>query len=1090
MSGTSRIALIAGALSLSLTTLFTPALSAADNPFKSLSPRLIGPAYPSGRISDFAFNPAAAHHYYVATASGGVWETTDNGISWKPIFDKYGSYATSDIEMDPNNPKTLWLGTGENNAQRSVANGDGVYKSIDGGKSWKNVGLKDSGHIGRIWINPADSDHVRVSSQGPLWSKGGDRGLYETKDGGESWDRILDIDEHTGINEFVVDPDNPDIIVASSYQRRRHVWTLINGGPGSGIHRTTDGGKTWTKISSGLPTGDLGRIGMTSAKSDPALIYAIIEADDKGKGVYASKDFGVTWEKRSSHMTVSPQYYNELFVDPSNADTVYSADTFTHVSKDGGRTWSQLSVRARHVDDHAMWIDPNNSNHMYIGGDGGVYETFDGGTKWRHINNLPITQFYRITPDNDAPFYNVCGGTQDNNSLCAPSRTNQIHGIVNSDWRIILGGDGYKAVSDPTDPNIVYTQYQYGGLARFDKRSGERVYITPQPESGENQYKWNWNTPIVLSPHKSTRLYYAAEKLFVSEDRGDNWRAISPDLTRQIDRNALEVMDRVWSVDAIAKNDSTSIYGSVIGLSESPLQEGLIYAGTDDGLMQVTEDGGANWRTVDSFKGVPDMSLIEDIITSVHDESTAYAVIDNHKRGDYKPYIIKTTDKGKKWKLVSGNLPERGTVHTVAEDHENPDLLFAGTEYGLFYTQDGGDSWHQIKGGFPTVSVRDIEIQRRENDLVIATFGRGIYILDDYAPLRTKNADVTGAVATLFPVRDAWQYIVADNWGRTEKGSMGDQFWRAENPPFGAVFSYYLKDSLKTDKERRQENEVKLQKDGKDTPYPDFDTLRSQDAEEKPAVILTIRDESGAVVRRLAGKTGKGLHRTAWDLRYDAPDAVSLTTRERILPWESEIIGPMALPGTYTVEMHTRIKGDLTKVGDTQSFVVKSLGLSDEETKDRPALLAFQQKTAALQRAVILAGQASRDMANRITYLEAAFLRTAGASDAHRSQLSALKNRLTVMNRALRGDRSIAAINEPVPMSITARIGSILFGHWGSQAPATGVHQKAYDIAAAEFTDVLAEMKSIAADLEALETAMGNAGAPATPGRLPDWKAD
>ncbi|GHF17514.1 hypothetical protein GCM10017044_09870 [Kordiimonas sediminis] len=1083
-----RSALMTSALVLSASHLGGFAASAADsNPFTNLKPREIGPAHTSGRISDFAFHPEKSNIFYVATSSGGVWKTLDNGISWTPIFDTYGSYATGVIEMDPNDTNTLWLGTGENNAQRSVANGDGVYKSIDGGKSWTNMGLKDSGHIGQIWINPDDSNHVLVAAQGNLWDKGGDRGLYSTTDGGKSWTRILEIDDHTGINEFVVDPNDPDTIVASSYQRRRHVWTLINGGPGSGIQRTTDGGKTWTKITSGLPGGDLGRIGLAAAPSEPGLIYAIIEADEKGRGVYATTDFGVSWEKRSAHMTTSPQYYNELFVDPKDGNTLYSTDTFTNVSKDGGRTWSALNFSSRHVDDHAMWIDPDNTDHMYIGGDGGVYETYDGGNKWRHIRNLPLAQFYRITPDNAEPFYNVCGGTQDNNSLCGPSRTNVVHGITNSDWHIILGGDGYKAVSDPTNPDIVYTQYQYGGLARYDKKTKERLYITPQPKSGENQYKWNWNTPIIISPHKSTRIYYGAEKLFVSEDRGDTWSAVSPDLTRQIDRNALDVMDRVWSVDAIAKNDSTSIYGSIIGLSESPLREGLIYVGTDDGLIQVTEDGGQNWRKTDKFKGVPDMSLIEDVIASVHDENVAYSVIDNHKRGDFKPYVLKTTDKGKSWKMISGDLPVRGTAHTIAEDHANPNLLFVGTEYGLFFTQNGGENWHQVKGGFPTIAVRDLEIQRRENDLVIGTFGRGVFILDDYSPLRISAEDVTKENATLFPVKDAWQFIVGDKWGMTEKGSLGDQFWRAENPPYGAIFTYHLTEGLQTDKAARQKADQAAQKEGKDTPYPDFDTLRAEAREEAPSVLLTVRDSAGNVVRKLNGKSGKGLHRTAWDLRYDAPDAVNLSPRPR-LPWEGDVIGPMALPGTYTVTLSTRIKGTLTQVGDPQSFTVKTLPLSDEITEDRAALLDFQTKTSDLQRAVIAASRAVRDFGTRISHLDTAILRTAAATEDDAQRLRNIKSAVADLSVALSGDRAIASINEPTPLSIQGRIGWIIFASWGSQSPVSGSHRESYEIAASEFTKAQADLQAIARDLAALEAELESKGAPATPGRIPDWQ--
>ncbi|MFB3076538.1 MAG: WD40/YVTN/BNR-like repeat-containing protein, partial [Lysobacterales bacterium] len=412
---------------------------------------------------------------------------------------------------------------------------------------------------------------VHVAAHGPLWSPGGDRGLYKTTDGGETWERLLGIDENTGINEFVIDPANPDVIVASSYQRRRHVWTLINGGPGSGIHKTNDGGKTWRRLAGDLPSGDLGRIGLAMAPSAPNVLYAIIEAGEEDRGVYRSNDFGESWEKRSDHMTGSPQYYNELYVDPHNPDLVYSVDTFTHVSADGAVSWEKISFKNRHVDDHALWIDPRNTKHLFIGGDGGVYESWDRGDTWRHVRNLPVTQFYRATPDNDYPFYNVCGGTQDNFTLCGPSRNTYTDGISNADWWIAQFGDGYKAQFDPTDANIVYAQHQYGGLARFDRVTGERLSITPQPGADENAYKWNWNSPLIISPHNHKRLYYGSERLFRSDDRGESWVAVSGDLSRKIDRNKLEVMGRVWSVDAIAKNMSTSMNGSLIALDESPL---------------------------------------------------------------------------------------------------------------------------------------------------------------------------------------------------------------------------------------------------------------------------------------------------------------------------------------------------------------------------------------------------------------------------------------------------------------------------------------------------------------------------------------
>ncbi|MEM9015254.1 MAG: glycosyl hydrolase, partial [Pseudomonadota bacterium] len=872
----SIFAVILGALGLSV-FLAPLASSQSDgeqetSALASLPLRLIGPAYPSGRISDFAFFSGGHHDYLVGTASGGLWRTKNAGATWTPIFDKEGAYAIGVVEIAPSDENTVWVGTGENNSQRSVAFGDGVYKSTDRGATWKNMGLKDSGHISQIWIHPNDANTVLVAAQGPLWSGGGDRGMYKTTDGGETWNQVLEIDEHTGVNEFIVHPENFDLIIASSYQRRRHVWVLINGGPGSAIHRSADGGETWTEIKAGMPKDDMGRIGLAMAPSNPNMLYAIIEAQDDEKGVYRSTDFGQRWEKRSGHMTTSPQYYNEIIVDPKDENTLYSLDTFSKRSRDGGKTFTDLNASHRHVDDHALWIDENNTDHLIIGGDGGIYESWDGGDLWRHMNNLPIVQFYRIQPDNAEPFYNVCGGTQDNNSLCGPSRTTLVHGVTNSDWHIVLGGDGYKPQIDPRDPNIVYTQYQYGGLARYDRRTQERVFLTPQPPNGDPAYKWNWNTPLLISPHNPDRIYYAAEYLFASNDRGDTWEIISPDLTRQLDRNALEVMGRVWSVDAIAKNDSTSIFGAAIALSESPLAEGLIYVGTDDGVISVTEDNGANWRRTEAVGGVPQMTLVEDIIASVHDAGVAYAAFDNHKRGDHKPYIYRTDNRGVSWRSISGDLPDWGAVHTIAEDHVDPNLLFVGTEFGLFYSQNGGQNWTQLKTNFPTIDVRDIEIQRRENDLVIGTFGRGIYILDDYSPLRTSADAVATAEATLFPVRDPWLYIEGDLWG-TWGGAQafnGDNFWYAENPPFGAVFTYTLRDGLKSLAKTRREAEIEIEKDGGDTPYPSWEELRAEDREDEPAIVFTVTDSNGAVVRRFTGPHSKGLHRVAWDLRYAA----------------------------------------------------------------------------------------------------------------------------------------------------------------------------------------------------------------------------
>ncbi len=1053
------------------------------HPLSTLPLRNIGPAMISGRISDFAFHPEKKHEFYVATSSGNLWKTSNNTITWEPIFEHQGSYSLGVIEIDHSNPLIIWAGSGENNSQRSVAYGDGIYKTTDGGKTWKNMGLKNSNHISQIWIHPKDSDTVLVAAQGPLWSDGGDRGLYKTTDGGATWKRILNIDKYTGVNEFVIDPDNFDNIIASSYQRRRHVWTLINGGPGSGIHKTTDGGKTWRNIKAGLPKDSMGRIGLAAAPSQPKTVYAIIEANNKEKGVYRSLDFGQNWHKQSNYMTNSPQYYNELVVDPHNPDRLYSLNTFTNISEDAGKTWKPLSLKFRHVDDHALWIDPDNTEHLYIGGDGGIYESWDRGQTWRHIQNLPIAQFYRIEPDNAEPFYNICGGTQDNNSLCGPSRTNDIHGITNADWHIILGGDGYEPQFDPNDPNIIYAQYQYGGLARYDRRTMERVFIAPHPGPGEPAYKWNWNTPLLLSPHKSTRLYYGAEKLFRSDDRGDSWQVISPDLTQQIDRNKLEVMDRVWSVDTIAKNVSTSKYGSLIGITESPVQADLLMTGSDDGVISITNDGGDSWHSVKRFKGVPDMSYVSDVLFSNHDANVAYATIDNHKRGDYKPYVLKSTDQGGSWKLISNNLPKRGSAHTIVEDHMNPNLLFVGTEFGVFFTQNGGTKWIELKQ-LPTIAVRDLAIQKRENDLVIGTFGRGVYILDDYTPLRTSPEDLK-KIATVFPVKDAWLYIEGDQFDDREKGSSGSDFFTASNPPGGATISYHLKDAFKSLKDQRRAAEIKKEKTGENTPYPSWDALRSEDNEEAPSVFVLIEDDKGNVINRVPAKNSKGFHRVQWDMRFPAPDAITLKKPGFVPYWVSPPMGPLAIPGEYKATLMKRQGGELTTLSEAKPFRLKSMANSPEISDNPAAVLAFKKQLADLQSKTDGASGKLREMDNRLKHLFKAINLTTAATEEHAQTARGLARRVSDLKVNMWGDTTIASRQEAVPWSISQRVGSLYGGLIESQADIPGNYRDSMKIASSQLSTALKTMHMLETDLRMFEDELGEHGAPWTPGRLP-----
>ncbi|MFQ5768096.1 MAG: WD40/YVTN/BNR-like repeat-containing protein, partial [Acidobacteriota bacterium] len=522
-----------------------PAKSAASKRLKAesftgLKLRAIGPALASGRIADIAVEPGRSRRYYVAVASGGVWKTMNGGTTWTPLFDAQGSYSIGCLALDPGNPRVIWVGTGENNSQRSVSYGDGVYKSTDGGKTWKNLGLKQSEHIGRIVIDPRDSGTVYVAAQGPLWRSGGDRGLYKTTDGGRTWKLVLKIDADTGVSDLVMDPRHPDVLYAAAYQRRRRPWTLIDGGPGSGLYRSRDAGKTWVRLSSGLPEVEMGRIGLAVAPSRPDTIYAIVEAAGEESGFYRSVDGGSNWKKMSDEKSSSPQYYQEIVVDPSDPDRVYSMDTWMMVTRDGGKTFHKVGERTKHVDNHALWIDPEDHDHLLAGCDGGLYESFDSAATWNYMANLPTLQFYRVALDNDLPFYNIYGGTQDNATLGGPSRTTDAVGIINQDWFVTVFGDGFGTQVDPVDPDVIYSQYQYGGLVRFDRRSGEMVDIQPQPDQGDEPLRWNWNAPLLLSPHSRTRLYVGANRLFQSDDRGDSWRPISDDLSRRIDRDRLQ----------------------------------------------------------------------------------------------------------------------------------------------------------------------------------------------------------------------------------------------------------------------------------------------------------------------------------------------------------------------------------------------------------------------------------------------------------------------------------------------------------------------------------------------------------------------
>jgi photosystem II stability/assembly factor-like uncharacterized protein len=1054
--------------------------------FTGLQFRLIGPAAASGRVIAFAVNPRNHAEYYVGVASGGVWKTVNDGTTWTPVFDKEGSYSIGWVELDPNDPSVVWVGTGESNSQRSVSYGDGVYRSDDGGKNWQNMGLKKSEHVGRIVVDPRDSKVVYVAAEGPLWGPGGDRGVYKTTDGGKDWKAVLTISENTGVADIATDPSNPDILYASAYQRRRHVFTLIDGGPESAIYKSTDAGATWNKLKSGLPTEDMGRIGLAVSPVDPNVVYATIEAANGKGGIFRSSDKGATWERRNE-FDQGAMYYAKVFPDPKKVDRIYVMNVFLRRSDDGGKTLIKVNETNHHVDNHAIWIDPANTEHCLVGSDGGVAETYDGFKSWRFKSNLPTVQFYDVAVDNALPFYNVCGGTQDNFSWCGPSRTKNVNGIMNSDWYVTTGGDGFRSQVDPEDSNTVYAESQYGVLVRYDKRTGEELVIQPQEVKGEPPLRWNWDSPLIVSPHSHTRIYFGANKLFRSDDRGNTWKAISGDLTRQIDRNKLAVMGKVWGPDAVAKNQSTSFYGNIVSLAESPNQENLIYVGTDDGLLQVTADAGINWTKYETFPGVPENTYVSRLAASHHDANTVYAAFENHNNEDFKPYLLKSADKGKTWISIAGDLPENGPVLAFAEDSVNPNLLFVGTEFGAFFTIDGGKKWVQLKGGLPTIAVRDIVIQARENDLMVATFGRGFYVLDNITPLRLLKPEALQQPATLFPAKEALLYIERHPIGEANKGFLGDAFYTADNPPFGATFTYYLKEKLRTKKEQRQEAEKEAAKKNETLPYPTNDQLRAETEESKPEVYLMVYDDSGAPIRRVNGDLSEGFHRVAWDLRFPtASETEEQVPGEGFPPAAAQ--GPLVLPGKYSVRLFKSVDGVTTELAAAQSLAVAADGTSGLSSHDRKAQEDFNRKVSRLYRAVSGAINSANDVQSRLKAIRKA-LQDTPSSQPLSAQADLIEKHDNQILRAMRGDLALAARNENVPTSIKDRLTYIMEGARFSTSRPTQTQMDAYSIAADDFAQQLSQLHTlIQTDLAELEKDMEAAGAPWTPGRVPEWE--
>ena len=1045
--------------------------------------RSVGPALTSGRIADIAVNPQNPSEYYVATASGGVWKTINSGNTYTPIFDNEGSYSIGCVTIDPNNPSIIWVGTGENNNQRSVAYGDGVYKSADGGKSWTHTGLKNSEHIGNIIVDPRNSNTIYVAAIGPLWSSGGDRGLFKSVDGGKTWENILSIDKHTGINEVRMDPRNPDVLYAVSYQRRRHVFTYLGGGPGSGIHKSEDGGATWTKINNGLPNVDLGRIGLAISPTNPEYIYAIVEAAYGKGGFYRSTDRGASWEKRGGFST-SGNYYQEIIADPVNPEKVYAMDTWMKVTNDGGKTFKNVGEDYKHVDNHTMWIDPNDTRHLLNGNDGGIYESWDSGKHWSFKGNLPVTQFYKVAVDNAKPFYNIYGGTQDNFSLGGPSRTTSYNGPHNFDWFITHGGDGFESQVAPDNPDIVYAQSQYGVLVRYDKRSGEEKGIQPKERKGENAYRWNWDAPLAVSRHSNTRLYFAANKLFKSNDRGNSWEVISDDLTRNLNRNELPVMDRIWSIDAVAKNGSTSPYGTIVAFSESPLNENLLFVGTDDGLIQITEDGGKTWRKSESFPGVPKRTYVNAVYASKHNENVVYACFNHHKYGDFKPYVYKSNDKGRTWTAISNNLPKRGSAYAFEEDFKDANLLFVGTEFGAFFSDNGGNSWKQLKAGLPTIAVRDLAIQEDHNDLVLATFGRGFYVLDDYSPLRNINTKLNED-AVLFPVRDGLLFEASYPLGLPGKAFMGDGFYIGENLGSEVIFSWYLKDNIKTIADIRKEKEKNTKKENGNNPYPSYDALKKENDQDKPSLVFTITNAKGEIVRKLFINPSKGLKRLHWDLRYAPKDPIDLSSSSFYNPFAGKTEGTLVPPGTYTVSLSKIVDKVETVLASPQSFVLKSLNNTVLPASDRNTLAEFQQKVNTLSARVSALQNTMGDLRSELRHIKVAIDNTPKSQASLLEKYNTVADEVKAINLILNGDRVAARLDIDKPPSIGQRVGFLVFEQFYATSSPTKTHLDIYAIAKEEFEPVYQKTKTLIENqLADLRKLLKDAGAPYTPGNL------
>lgn len=1042
--------------------------------FSAMKMRNIGPAYMSGRIADIAVDQTDPSTWYVAVGSGGVWKTENNGTTWAPIFDKQAVYSTGDVTISPSNPNVIWVGTGENNGGRHISFGDGVYKSSDGGKTWKNMGLGESEHISDIIIHPTDPDIVWVSSQGPLWTSGGERGLYKTTDGGDTWNRVLETDEWTGVTSLVMDPRNPDRLYAATWSRQRTIAAYVGTGPGAGIFASDDGGETWTELETGLPKGNMGKIGLAISPMQPDVVYATVEVDNRKGGLYRSTNRGASWAKMSDEVSggTGPHYYQELFADQHQFDRIYLMSNYSKVSNDGGKTWGPLGNDKKHVDDHAMAFHPSDPDFVLVGSDGGIYMSHDRMKNWQFIDNLPVSQFYKVAADDAKPFYFVYGGTQDNSTQGGPSRTDREEGIKNKDWFLTLFADGHQPATEPGNPDIVYSQWQQGSLARHDRKTGEVTFIKPQPRPGEPAERFNWDAPINVSAHDPKRIYHASQRVWRSDDRGDSWTPISPDLTKNGDRMQYPMMGRTWSVEAGWDISAMSNFHTIANFAESPVDENVLWAGTDDGLIQVTTDGGQSWNEIelDDIRGIPATAYVNDIRADLFDRETVYVALDNHKYGDYKPYLIKSTNLGRSWTSLADSLPEKHLVWRIVQDHVDRDLMFLGTEFGLFFTVDGGEEWLELNGGMPTISTRDVVIQRDENDLVAGTFGRGIYILDDYSPLRSIDADALERDALLFGPGRAVKWFRESS---LHSDSIGDSEFSAENPAHGATLTYYLKDSLQTTKERRQAAEKEAIEDGDYPSYPSWESIEAENEEAKPAVYLEIQDASGNFVNRVAGKTKKGIHRVTWDMTHAPQNAVTGPA--------DDDEGVMAIPGTYTATLYRRVNGAVSQLAEPVSFELAAIREGALPGAGHTASAAFTQQVSAAMKQASAARASLDDLRKNLGLMRTALNRTPANTEALEATYESIRTELEAITNELRGLQSRQGMGAS-PATVSSRLQYASSAGWGSYGP-TQQHREQFGYALEGLAEMTSRITTLTEEtVPAFQAALLEAGAPWTPG--------